>query len=345
MMPTQSVEPGKKPLFALERIILCLIPRAKRQELIWDLQEQYERSPGDLRFAREAAKCLAVVVYGRALAACNAPVLIVQAGALYASFAGASWSFTVAFALLLGLVVLLLRDGHRYPDETPAEAFVDAVLAVSFVVVSVILIAVLSQKEILPAQVIVRGTFTSLVALALLRMVLRKPESETESGPREVAEQSYRRACWMNGIWAVAWILLILTNEDAPVPYVDLLFGFVPFAIVGMTFRNRQQGLWRPRKNEPASILGNHEKEELIRKRDLLWVPAGIAAEVLFFSVIVAEFFVTVVFSSAVDWVLVGTTFTASLMLFVVWMHIRKANRESAVLLQAEIDHLAAGKS
>ena len=71
----------------------------------------------------------------------------------------------------------------------------------------------------------------------------------------------------------------------------------------------------------------------------------GIVAEALFFAVIVVQFVVAILASPVVDWVRVGTNFSASLMLVVVWRYIRKANRTAAHRIQAEIERLAiAGK-
>ena len=72
-------------------------------------------------------------------------------------------------------------------------------------------------------------------------------------------------------------------------------------------------------------------------------MPEGIGED-LFFAVVVVQFVVAILASPVVDWVRVGTNFSASLMLVMVWRYIRKANRTSAQLIQAEIDRLASAE-
>ena len=267
-VPTEKVH---TPPPILEAIVSFLTPRSSREALLEDLREDYETSPRYMRYAGKSARALSRLIPGRALLAFNAALVTAQAGALCASFAGAPLSFAMGFGLSLGLAVLVLRDGHTYPSETPAEAVLDALMAVTFVLASQILIAIMAQAEVLPARIILRGSMSSLTALSLLRMIFRRPDGKKEYGPRELAEQSYRMACRLNLIWSIAWIALIMTNTDAPVPGLDFFFGAIPAVIVGMGYRLRQEGLSRPRKSDaPASILGNHERDEIIRKRSLL---------------------------------------------------------------------------
>ena len=59
--------------------------------------------------------------------------------------------------MLLGLIILCLRDGHTYPGETPREALMDAIVVVLFIAASQLFGAYLTSQPALPRDVMLRG--------------------------------------------------------------------------------------------------------------------------------------------------------------------------------------------
>ena len=60
---------------------------------------------------------------------------------------------------------------------------------------------------------------------------------------------------------------------------------------------------------------------------------------------VAAQFVVDVLRPSAVDWIRLGTGFTSSLMLAIVWRYIRRVNRTAGGLIEAEVAGLVAPKA
>src|SRR5262249_38694549 len=103
----------------------------------------------------------------------------------------------------------------------------------------------------------------------------------------------------------------------------------------------RQQGFKRTQKADILKSLFGQDKQDLERKRNNLWTPKGIFAEVVFFGIVVAQFLASIYLSRQFDALRTGACSTAALMLFMIWRYVRKANRRADILLEAELDKLA----
>jgi len=324
----------KSPPQILEAIVSAVVPHTLREDVLGDLRRGY-KSP--LQFIRESVKALSRVIPGRVRRSFNVALVCGQVCALCFFFLGAPFSAGLVTGLILALVVLALRDGHTFPAESPGEALLDAVMAVTFVAVAQVLIGAMSAVPRTQPLIMWWGGGASLTTLFLLRMIFRQKKPDQ---PREYAENSYRTACVMNIMWLIAWIALMFTNPDSSSHIINILTAGLPIVIIAADFRAGQQGMSGPGRRKIPPIFYNREREELMRKLSMLWRSKGIAAEVLFFAVLVFQLAAGIVSHSDVDRFRLGANITASLMLAIVWRYIRKFNRSARRLLQAEIDDL-----
>ncbi|HYR85848.1 MAG TPA: hypothetical protein VE422_17290 [Terriglobia bacterium] len=327
----------KGPPRILKAIVTAAVPHSLREDVLGDLWRGY-RSPG--KFIKESAKALSTLLPGRLRRSFNIALVSGQACALCLFFLGAPFSAGLIAGLLLALGLLSLRDAHTYPAESPGEAFMDAFMAVTFVVVAQLLIGAMSAFATAQPLTIWRGGAASFSTLFLLRMAFHQKKPD---GPREHAEHSYRMACVMNVMWLIAWVALLFTNPDSSFHSLNILTAGLPVLIIAAEYRGALKGMSGPGADHvPKSIFQDHEREELMRKRSLLWMPRGILAEVLFLAVMVVQFAAGIVSHPDFDRFRLGTNIVASLMLAVVWRYVRKANRSAWRLIQAEIDRLDA---
>jgi hypothetical protein len=85
------------------------------------------------------------------------------------------------------------------------------------------------------------------------------------------------------------------------VPVLNALFIFIPICIPTAMHRRRQQGFKRAQKSDILKSLFAHDKQNLERKRNNLWTPKGIFAEVVFFAVVVVQFVASIYLSRQFD--------------------------------------------
>jgi len=334
-MGPDSVDDEKKaPPEILEAILYTVTPRKLRPQLKQDFRATY-KSPGQL--VRKAAKDLSRLIPGFAWNAFDGALVGAQLFALVVCFLGAPFTVGLIAGLLMGVLILCLRDGHTDPGETPVEALMDAIVVVVFIVASQLFDAYVTSGPPLPLDVIIRGSAAGVMMLFVLRMIMRDPKPAT---PRETAERGYNVVFAMNAMWGTAWLAIICTSPDSGIHIVNYMCGVLPPVIVFMDMRLRQNSLAPLNAEMPKSLFSNREKAELVRKLSWMWMPKWIASEILFLSMIALYTVAVPLTNSAADRVRVIANAIALLMLFVVWRPLRRANRTAGRLLQAEIAKL-----
>jgi hypothetical protein len=330
-----NIEDEKKALpRILESIVNTFTPRTLRDELNRDFRATY-KSPKQL--VRKAVRVLSRVIPGHVWNTTNGALISGQLFAMVVCFLGAPFSIGLAAGFVGGLIILCLRDGHTYPSETPREALTDAIVVVLFIVALQLFTAYMTRQPAIPRDVMWRGSGAALTMLFVLRMITRDPKPGT---PRENAERCFRVVFAMNVMWLLTWIGLVLTSPESLVPGLDFIFGFVPPVIVAMDIRLRQDSLSSPNFEKPQGLNRNPERDGLVRKLNWMWLPKSILSELLFFTVVAAQWIGGIVTHPAGDRLRVSANGAALFMLFVVWRLLRRANRTAGTLLQAEIDKL-----
>ena len=332
-MGSNRLEDEKKaPPQILENIATTITPRTLREPLKQDFRETYKSS---IQFIRKAARDLSRVIPGHIWNTFNGPLVGGQLFALVVGFLGAPFSIGLAAGILLGLIILCLRDGHTFPGETPREALLDAIVVVMFIVASQLFTAYMTSQPALPGDVMVRGSAAGFTMLFVLRMIMRDPKPST---PWEKAERCFNVVFAMNAMWCITWIGLVWTNAESSVAGLDFIFGAAPPVIIAMDFRSRQDSLSSPHFKK--AVVGNPKRDELVRKLSWMWLPKSILSELLFFAVVTAQWIGGVVTHPAAERLPVTANGAALFMLFVVWRLLRRANRKAGDLLQAEIGKL-----
>jgi hypothetical protein len=182
-----------------------------------------------------------------------------------------------------------------------------------------------------------RGSAAGITTLFVLRMICRDPEPKT---PRENAERCFRVVFAMNCMWVMAWIALASTSPDSSIGVLNFLFGAVPPVIIVMDMRLRQDSLSSAHVKKPESMLHNRERVELVRKLGWMWLPKGIVSELLFFAVVMSQLVAGFFSQPAADRLRVVANAIALFMLFIAWRYLRRANRKTGDLLEAEIDKI-----
>ena len=330
-----SEDDGKLPPSTAESVVSFFSPRSSREQILGDLREWYATTPGNPNYAERSLKILSRAIPGKIILAFNAALFVGQACALAVSFAGASMSLSLLAGLIAALLALAVRDGYMYPFETPGEVLADALIAVTLLISSMEIMAVLASAPVVPIDVMLRGGAASLVSLFLVRLVLRKKRPGFD--PTAAA---YRSACVLNIMWAAAWALIQISGSPEDSRVYDVFLVLSVF-VVGGSYKLRQKGINRMRKSNIIRFLhDDHDLNELERKLGMLWVPDGLTAEALGFACVLGQFAASILLPPQVDWLRAATTLVSSLLLFWLWRYIRNANRDAASLICTEIQKL-----
>ena len=250
----------------------------------------------------------------------------------------------------MALSVLVLRNAHRYPaNGSPQETALDTIIGVTFGFFSQAFIGLFAPSLTLPGEIMMRGAVMSPLLICTLRMMFGGHDRPPEE-LRERSSQAFRATWAMNILWLIAFLSLIVTNTEAIPASVqgrDFLFTFAPIAVFFLIYRLQMNVL-----SGSAPSLSHRHRDELLRKRDTLWGSDRTrsstwyaCAEALFFAVLALPLCIAVwsgVFGHGanVDWIRVWTNLTALLILALVWIYIRQSNRNTARVLQEEIDAL-----
>jgi hypothetical protein len=330
----QTVQPPR-----LEQFVLSLTPRLRRAEVREALRTAYAVSPRTGALVKTAAKILVRVIPAMTVTGFVAAIFAGQIIVVTASLARYPPSIGIPAGIIAAMIPLCLRAGHHFPKPTRAEVFIDALMSMTFCIVSMLLVFVVRPLPYVPPAIMGRGVLFGVSGLTLFGLTCHAPKWNPQK--YTPADCAYRWALFLNASWAIAWFGMCWASPRLSVPMLNALFIFIPICIPTAMYRRRQQGFKRAQKSDILHSLFAHDKQDLERKRGNLWTPKGILAEVVFFAVVVVQFVASIYLSRQFDALRAAACSTAALMLFIIWRYVRKANRRADILLAAELEKLA----
>lgn len=357
-METKPRQIKRQPARIIAAAMEALIPYPHREYVMGDLKESYVSS---LRFMRDTLEWVIYIIRGQLPPSFNLRLLAAEAAAVTISFSGAPVSPPMLIALAAALAALVLRDAYIYPARgTPEDSAVDALIALTFVIMCQIALIFFAPGLALPAADLLRSGTLFVLTVSATRMLLRRAPGM----PPSSARRQYRATQRMNAIWGVGAVFMLAANSSfvpEVVPHQDFLATFLPMAafVLGAQYhRNRLGGTMI--EDGMASIFQDPQRQELKRKRDrLLTAAEGNPArfrthrglEILTVVLCALPLLIALVSwlsghkpSTPDDWFALGGSSAALVSLTVLWIHIKKANERAAQSLQDEIDGPADGE-
>ncbi|HYR88984.1 MAG TPA: hypothetical protein VE422_33225 [Terriglobia bacterium] len=372
-METGSDLIRNRPPRFIEVMITALTPYDCRENVIGDLHRYYVATA---RYGLKAVELVTYALASQMRRAFDIGFIAEEIAILGVSFSPAPSRAALIIAVVAGLGALLLRDAYTHPSHESPEAAAsaaakDASVAAVFILVSETFLKLAAPQLQLPALTLYGGIGVSLLLLTMWRTVFRPRLSRSGSvndsnGPHDELKRISHEAYWattrINVMWGIASIAVIQNNRFAmpfSASYLDFFFPALTIPVFVFAYRLQwnvlDSGMFG---SSILSLSGDLYRKELQRRHDSLWGQSEVAqkasgfasyrtVEVLFFVLLASplcaalwgRFFGRVV-SPEADGFRIGANLGAFVTLLVLWIHVKKANRRTAEILQQEMDAL-----
>ena len=170
------------PSKLVEAVVGFLIPPACREYVLGDLHERYT-APS--QYILEAARTVPLVIMSRIRRTTDAPVLLMEAFALYMSFLAAPWFFhqmsflyeedgllRLAIPTAVALVALILGDAYaNRAKRSRLQPIQDSAFCLGAAFLSEAALSAADPDLIVPRWIMISGACMSLLLVSTLRML------------------------------------------------------------------------------------------------------------------------------------------------------------------------------
>src|SRR5262249_45678364 len=160
----------------LEQFVLSLTPRVRRVEVREALRTAHAVSPRTGASVKIAAKILVRIIPAMAVTAFVAAIFAGQIIIVTASLAGYPISIGVLAGVIGAMIPLWLRAGHHFPAPSPTEVFIDALMSMTFCIVSMLLVFVIRPLPYVPSTIMGGGILFGVSGLTLFGLTCHAPK-------------------------------------------------------------------------------------------------------------------------------------------------------------------------